>query len=54
VVVVDRLERGRVGRGRNPSGHRVNMRNDSKESDYCQGIVPGYLSFEWDAGKLRS
>ena len=23
-----------------------NMWNDSKEMDYCQGTVPGYLSFE--------
>jgi len=23
-----------------------NMWNDSREVDYCQGTVPGYLSFE--------
>ena len=24
----------------------ANMGNDSKDFDYCQGTVPGYLSFE--------
>src|SRR4029077_8511264 len=39
---LQRTGRGRRRRGRNPSRLRVNMGNNSRGLDYCQGIVPQF------------
>ena len=42
----EQIDWGEVDGGQNPSRFGVNIGNGSRKVDYCQGTVPGYLSFE--------
>ena len=51
---VARSEAENLWKGRGGLICERNMGDDSRELDYCQDTVPGYLSFEGGAGKSRS
>jgi len=46
VWLVARSEAENLWKERGGLNCERNMGNDSREVDYCQGTVPGYLSFE--------
>ena len=46
-----RSETGKLWKERGGLVCERNIANDSRQVDYCQGTVPGYLSFERETGK---